>query len=143
MTNTVSGSRVIATTPQVLFELLADPAMHPTFDGSGTVRAPRPNNPARLSKGAKFHMSMRMGVPYRVYNVVTEFDENRRIAWGHMRHTWRYELEPVDGGTKVTETWDYSAWRAAGRLFELLGFTKRNRAGIEATLQRLSDRFAT
>jgi hypothetical protein len=39
---------------------------------------------------------------------VVEFDEGRRIAWRHIgRHTWRYELEPIDATTTVvTETFD-------------------------------------
>ena len=141
MTNLVYSSRVINATPQQIFDLLADPAMHVVIDGSGTVRAPRPNNPARLSKGAKFYMSMRMLLPYRVYNVVTEFDEPRQIAWGHGRHYWRYELEAADGGTLVTETWDYRKWGKAGRLLEAAGFAKRNRLGIESTLARLAQHF--
>ena len=47
---------------------------------------------------------------------VVEFEEGRRIAWqtrgpGHIgKHVagriWRYELEPVEGGTLVRESWD-------------------------------------
>ena len=62
-------------------------------------------------------MSMKMGVPYSMVNTVVEFEENRRIAWqtrpdrfGQLvgGRIWRYELEPVDGGTLVRETWDIS-----------------------------------
>ena len=83
---------------------------------------------------------MRIGLPYVIGNRVVEFEEDRRIAWRHFgRHIWRYELEPLaEGGTTVTETFDYSpagrVWRA---YYELLGFRTRNARSIEETLQRL------
>jgi uncharacterized protein YndB with AHSA1/START domain len=103
----VSESRVISAAPEVIFDLLADPSRHAVFDGSGTVRASRPDAPSRLTLGAQFGMDMKMGVPYRMTNTVVEFEENRRIGWRHVGgHVWRYELEPVEGGTKVTESFD-------------------------------------
>ena len=37
-------------------------------------------------------------------NKVVEYEPNRLIAWCHPgKHRWRYELEPVDGGTRVTQ----------------------------------------
>jgi hypothetical protein len=63
-------------------------------------------------------MSMKRGFGYSMVNTVTEFEENRRIAWSPkpaggrgarwVGRIWRYDLEPVPGGTKVTETWDIS-----------------------------------
>ena len=56
-----------------------------------------------------------MGVPYLTKNTVVEYDEDRLIAWRHLgKHRWRYELEPVEGGTKVTETFDWSTARSRG-----------------------------
>src|SRR5690349_9309407 len=43
--------RDIAVVPQVIFDLLADPARHPEIDGSGTVRGAAEDNPERLSLG--------------------------------------------------------------------------------------------
>jgi hypothetical protein len=72
-----------------------------------------------------------------------EFEENRRIAWRHAgRHIWRYELEPVDGGTKVTESFVWST-ALAPRVLELVGAPKANTRSIEKTLERLRRRFAT
>jgi hypothetical protein len=135
----VSESRTIAADPQVLFDVVADPALHPVIDGSGSVQAARPGNPGRLSMGAQFSMDMKIGASYKILNTVVEFEEGRRIAWRHFNgHIWRYLFEPVDGGTKVTEQWD--ARPVWNRLFILLTFGKRNRAGIRATLQRLDER---
>lgn len=134
----VSVERLIAAPPQKIFDLLADPSMHPVLDGSGTVKHSRRGNPARLSLGAKFGMSMRMGLPYRIRNTVVEFEEGRSIAWRHFGgHRWRYELEPVDTGTRVTETFDYASARSP-RGVERMGFPQRNRRGMEATLGRLA-----
>ena len=105
----VSVERVIAATPDRIFDVLADPAQHPVIDGSGTVKHTRGETPARLSLGAKFGMSMKLGVPYGITNTVVEFEDGRRIAWRHFGgHRWRYELEPADGGTRVRETYDWS-----------------------------------
>jgi uncharacterized protein YndB with AHSA1/START domain len=114
----VSVERVIAAPAQQIFEVLADPARHSEIDGSGSVKDPHPGTPARLSLGATFGMSMKRGISYSMMNTVTEFDEPRRIAWSPkpvsgrgarmVGRIWRYELEPVDGGTRVRETWDIS-----------------------------------
>ncbi|MBK9180679.1 MAG: SRPBCC family protein [Acidimicrobiales bacterium] len=136
-TRRVTVERVIAAPPETIFEVLADPTQHAAIDGSGTVKAARAGDPARLSAGATFGMDMRLGVPYRITNTVVEFDEGRRIAWRHMGgHVWRYELEPVEGGTRVVETFDYATNRAPW-LLELLRVPDRNRQGMVRTLERL------
>lgn len=136
---TVSATRVIAADRQTIFDLLADPTQHARFDGSGTVQDVQPGGPERLEMGATFGMKMRMGAPYRILNTVVEFEEGTRIAWRHFfGHRWRYELADVDGGTEVTETFDWSTAKLPVAI-ELAGFPKKNLAGIEATLDRLED----
>lgn len=109
----VRAARITINAPaQVIFDVIANPRRHADFDGSGTVKG-TVSGPQRLSLGATFGMSMNMGFPYTTRNTVVEFDEGRRIGWRHIgRHTWRYELEPVDANTTVvTETFDGStAW---------------------------------
>lgn len=59
--------------------------------------------------------------------------------------TWRYDLEAVDGGTRVTETWtdDRTAWSdRRARVFDKLAtggdtFADFNSANIRTTLDRL------
>ena len=136
----VSEERIIAADPQRLFDIVADPAMHPVIDGSGSVRAARPGNPPRLSPGATFSMDMQLGAaPYKIRNTVVEFDEPHRIAWRHFNgHVWRYRFEPVEGGTRVTEQWDPT--NAHNKLFlRLVRFPARNRQGIRRTLDRLAE----
>ena len=130
----VSTSRVIAAPPQEIFEVLADPARHPIIDGSGTLVGAK-GNPPRLYLGAKFGMKMSFHATMR--NKVLEFDEGKQSAWRHIgQHVWRYELEPVDGGTKVTETFD---WRPSplAWLLEKQGTPAKNLASMEQTLVRL------
>lgn len=138
----VTEQRLIAAPPQRIFDIVADPAMHPVLDGSGSVRAARLGNPLRLALGATFGMDMKLGASYKIRNTVLEFEEGRRIAWRHFNgHVWRYLFEPTGSGTRVTEQWD--ARPAKNRLLLLLmGFGRRNRRGIRATLTQL-DRLAT
>jgi uncharacterized protein YndB with AHSA1/START domain len=133
----LSTSRVIPADRQRIFDVLADPSMHPVIDGSGTVRQAREGNPERLEAGATFGMEMKLGAAYKIANTVVEFDEGRRIAWRHFHgHRWRYELEDVDGGTRVTETFDWSTAKTKWTL-ELAGVPERNLKAMEHTLQRL------
>ena len=129
--------RLIAAPPERIFDVLADPAQHPVIDGGGTVRAAGDDNPARLSAGARFGMSMKLGAPYRISNEVVEFEEGRVIAWRHFNgHVWRYVLSPAGGGTVVREEWDPSS--ARNRLaVRLLGFPRRNRDAMTQTLIKL------
>lgn len=135
-----SASRHIAAPEKVIFDLLANPANHARFDGSGMVKAPTEERPERLQLGSKFAMSMTFKLlPYRIGNTVVEFDENRLIAWQHFgRHRWRYELEPSGDGTLVTETFDWST-ALVPKAIELAGYPKAHLGNIERTLERLAD----
>ena len=141
MSRSVSRSVVVPAPPSDVFALLADPRRHAEIDGSGTVKGVV-RGPERLGPGARFGMRMRLGVPYVITSEVVEFEPDRRIAWRHLgHHVWRYELQPVDGGTRVTETFDWAPARAP-RVLELLGVPARNARSLDATLERLAARFA-
>ena len=136
--HSVSVSKVVAAPPEAVFEVLADPAKHPQIDGSGTVRDTT-TAPNRLTLGAKFGMSMKAGMPYRIQNTVVEFEEGRHIAWRHFgHHVWRYELEPEGRGTKVTETFDWSGARSR-KFIELMRYPEKNKQNMEKTLDRLAE----
>jgi hypothetical protein len=92
-------------------------------------------------------------------NEVIEFEEGRRIAWqprpaarlarSFGGRIWRYELDPVERGTRVRETWDIAQERwvfdwagglalgAPGFKFMVKPVAKRTRAAMAATLERL------
>ncbi|MEX1008414.1 MAG: SRPBCC family protein [Acidimicrobiia bacterium] len=151
MTTTVPGSdvetveRVIPAPPEKIFDLLADPRRHHDIDGSGTVRDAK-DSPERLSLGATFGMSMKLGITYTMTSTVTEYDENKRIAWqtrgpGKIGQKfggriWRYELEPVDGGTRVRESWDISQERTKAMVRPA---RKKTRKSMEQTLARIEE----
>ncbi len=133
----VSVSRVIPASPEAIFDVLASPQGHVDMDGSGTVKGLITDD-ERLALGSTFRMNMRMGMPYRMGSTVKEFEENRLIAWAHFgRHRWRFELEPVEGGTKVTETFDWST-SIFPKGIELLGYPKSHPKHMAATLDRLA-----
>ncbi len=132
----ISDSRVLPFPAEAIFDVLASPAGHVEMDGSGTVQGVA-RGPERLSEGAKFKMKMKLGVPYQMSSTVKEFEENRRIAWAHFGgHRWRYELEPVEGGTKVTESFDWST-SIAPRFIEMAGYPERHKGSLAKTLERL------
>ncbi len=134
---TVSVTRTIAASPAEIFAVISDASRHPDFDGSGTVKAARNPEPAPLALGSRFAMDMKLGVPYRMSNEVVEFAQDRLIAWQHLgHHRWRYELEPVAGGTRVTETFDWSTARAPW-FIELCGWPRRHPPAMAASLERL------
>jgi uncharacterized protein YndB with AHSA1/START domain len=116
--NVVSVERVIAAPAAELFGIVADASRHPEIDGSGAVVKLKEGAPRQLTLGATFGMSMKLGVPYVMSNTVIELEQDRRIAWKTVfagflgrflgGRIWRYEFEPVEGGTLVRESWDIS-----------------------------------
>ena len=134
-TRLISVTRFIAAPPAKIFDLLASPREHVRLDGSGSVVGVK-KGPERLFLGAKFSMAMKMGGKYSTTNKVVAFEENRTIAWHHIaRFVWRYDLREDDGGTNVTESFNYDKpWAFA---IIKTGFPERNRAAMEATLARI------
>ena len=135
----VSASREIAAGPGPIFELIADPAQQPRWDGN--------NNLARAADGQRvrgtgevFTTELTMGAIRE--NHVVEFEEGRRIAWRPAEpgqrppgHLWRWELEPADTGTRVTHTYDWTQLTDETRL-------PRARATTPDRLQASLDRLA-
>ncbi|MBU8837750.1 ATPase [Mycolicibacterium goodii] len=114
-------SRRIAAAPQDVFRVRQDPARHKDTEPGDWVRDaidPRPIT----GTGQLFAINMfleQAGGHYVMHNLVTEFDENRTIAWvpGQLdeagNHTpggwfWRYDLEPDGDATEVTLTYDWT-----------------------------------
>ena len=148
MTEQVTVQRLIPAPAEAIFDLLADPGRHQEIDGSGTLVGARSSGERRLALGDSFGMDMDWGVNYATKNVVVEFEENRRIAWQTLApkplsyvltgRIWRYELEPVDGGTIVRETWDISKEAFVSRpvVRRMADMTRRN---MERTLERIEE----
>lgn len=150
----VSVSRRIGAPADVLFAVLADPARHPSIDGSGMVE--QALTTSVISRpGDTFTMRMHndeMG-RYEITNHVVDYQPGRRIAWepvltaasrpedqadigdrGH--HQWIYELTPDGpGATIVTETYDCT--RAPEWLRRAVKNGQRWAAAMTVTLDKL------
>ncbi len=138
-----TASRVVPAAPEEIFALLADPARHVEMDGSGTVqRLVAGRGPMQL--GSEFTMAMKaFGFPYRITSTVVEYEENRRIAWCHLvKNRWRYELEPTEGGTRVTESADYTCTRFRPLTMRLIN-DDLIEDSIATTLDKLVERFSS
>jgi uncharacterized protein YndB with AHSA1/START domain len=144
MSDRITVQRLIPAPPEPIFDLLADPARHVDIDGSGTVRRARSGG-RRLKLGDSFGMDMKLGGKYSTRNLIIDFEENRVICWRTLAQgllskvvtgrTWRYDLEPVDGGTLVRETWDITdeAWPSKP-------FVRRMGPGTERSMARTLER---
>ncbi len=132
-----AGRIIIDASAATIFELLAHPRRHADFDGSRTVRG-NITGPERLALGAKFGMSMKIKIPYRITNTVVEFEESKSIAWRHFgRHIWRYQLTPIDSKqTLVTEFFDGRPSISQWWLRRLKAYSNNQKA-ILKTLVRL------
>jgi uncharacterized protein YndB with AHSA1/START domain len=109
----VTADRTIAASAERIFELIADPAQQPRWDGNDNL-AESPAGQRVRAVGEVFTMTLtRNGVRD---NHVVEFEEGRKIAWRPSDpgaepagHLWRWELEPVDEThTRVTHTYDWT-----------------------------------
>lgn len=140
-TGVVSAEREIAAPPARIFELIADPARQPQWDGNDNLEQ-APRGQRVRGTGAVFTMTITTGSVRE--NHVVEFDEGRLIAWRPAEegrqppgHLWRWELEPIDDRrTLVRHTYDWSALTDETRL-------PRARATTPDKLLRSIDRLAT
>jgi uncharacterized protein YndB with AHSA1/START domain len=136
----VSASREIAAEPREIFELIADPARQPRWDGNDNLAEAAAGQRVRRT-GDVFLMTNTGGGVRE--NHVVEFEEGRRVAWtpadpgkapaGHM---WRWELDPIDGSrTRVTHTYDWTRLTDEKRLPRARATTTEK---LEASLDRLA-----
>ncbi|HVM28446.1 MAG TPA: SRPBCC family protein [Mycobacteriales bacterium] len=110
---TTSASREIAAGAGPVFELIADPAQQPRWDGNDNLAAAVGGQRVR-GVGDIFSTTLTNGGVRE--NHVVEFDEGRRIAWrpadpgrAPAGHLWRWELEPISSSrTRVTHTYDWT-----------------------------------
>jgi hypothetical protein len=145
--NVLTVERIIGVAPAVVFNVLADAGQHTLFDGSGMLQGAPEGEGQRLTLGTTFGMNMKLGVRYATVNKVVAFEENRKVAWktgpegtwGKLvgGRIWVYELEPVEGGTRVRESWDITTdhQRALLKLGSI--YWNKTRRDMERTLARL------
>ncbi|GAA3020320.1 SRPBCC family protein [Streptomyces fulvorobeus] len=156
-TMTVSDSIVVDRTPSAVYEQLSDPTAmgrwSPENTGATVAGGPRAAYVGMVFEGRNKRGALR----WTTRCTVTAAEPGKRFAFrvhaiGARRPrlpgaiaTWEYRLEPVDGATRVTETWtdDRRAWpdllanafdRIATRGHTFAAFQARN---IRSTLERL------
>jgi len=121
-TRIVSAERVIQAPAEVIFELIADPARQPEWDGNNNLREAAPGQRVR-AVGEVFIMILTKDGAARENHIV-EFEEGRRIAWrpaevGRRQpgHLWRWELEPISAtSTRVVHTYDWTQLTDSNRI---------------------------
>ncbi len=136
----VIASREIAAGAAQIFELIADPAQQPRWDGNDNLALASPGQRVH-GIGDVFTMTTTKGNVRE--NHVVEFDEGHRIAWRPAEpgqeapgHLWRWELEPIDSSrTRVTHTYDWTRLTDERRI-------PRARATTTDRLQASLDRLA-
>lgn len=117
----VSASREIAAPAAAIFELIADPAQQPRWDGNDNLVQAEAGQRVH-AVGDVFTMTLTTGGVRE--NHIVEFEEGRRIAWRPSEvgaeppgHLWRWKLTPLDDGrTTVTHTYDWTALTDQKRL---------------------------
>jgi len=136
----VSASGEIAAGAGPIFELIADPAQQPRWDGNDNLAAAAAGQRVRRT-GDVFTMTLTGGSIRE--NHVVEFDEGRRIAWTPAEpgreppgHLWRWELEPAGPSrTRVTCTYDWTRLTDETRLPRARATTADR---LRASLDRLA-----
>jgi uncharacterized protein YndB with AHSA1/START domain len=136
----VRVSRDIGAGPARIFELIADPARQPAWDGNDNLAEAAPGQRVR-GVGDMFTMRLTNGATRE--NHVVEFGEDSLIAWRPAEpgkqppgHLWRWELEPSGpAGTRVTHTYDWTRLTDQSRV-------ERARATTAGKLRASLDRLA-
>jgi uncharacterized protein YndB with AHSA1/START domain len=133
----VSASIDVAAPVDRIFELIADPAAQPRWDGNDNL-AEAADGQRVHAVGDVFLMSIAQGATRE--NHVVEFEEGRRIAWRPSEpaapppgHLWRWELSPLDDAhTRVTHTYDWSQLTDETRL------ARAHATGVDALMASLT-----
>jgi uncharacterized protein YndB with AHSA1/START domain len=136
----VSAAREIAAGAGPIFELIADPAQQPRWDGNDNL-AEAADGQRIQAIGDVFTMTLTGGNVRD--NHVVDFEEGRRLAWRPAEpgqeppgHLWIWELEPIDSThTRVTHTYDWTRLTDETRLARAQATTADK---LRASLDRLA-----
>ncbi|WP_067674239.1 SRPBCC family protein [Nocardia miyunensis] len=140
-----TARREVAADAARIFELIADPARQPSWDGNDNLAAASEGQRVR-GVGEVFRMELTNGQIRE--NHVVEFEEGRRIAWRPSEpgneppgHLWRWELEPLaPGRTRVTHTYDWTQLTDEHRMIRARVTTSDKLLGSVDRLAELSEK---
>ena len=117
----IEVSRWIAAEPATVFDVLRDPHGHVAIDSSGMLMDASGEPVEAVGDRFTVHMDRealgdRPLGRYDVDVVITVYEPDVEIAWtieGQVRpfigHVYGYRLEPVEDGTRVTSSYDWSS----------------------------------
>jgi uncharacterized protein YndB with AHSA1/START domain len=136
----VRADREIRASAERIFELIADPAQQPRWDGNDNLEEAAPGQRVRAA-GDVFTMRLKRGGIRN--NHVVDFAEGLRIAWrpsvpgkSPPGHLWAWDLEPLGPSlTLVAHTYDWTELNDRSRM-------PRARATTAEKLQASLDRLA-
>ena len=136
----VTANREITASADRIFELIADPAQQPRWDGNDNLK--------QAVAGQRVHavgdvFTMRLTRGGIRDNHVVDFEEGRRIAWrpavpgkSPPGHLWMWELEPLGPSrTLVTHTYDWTKLTDRSRIPRAQATTA---VKLQASLDRLA-----
>jgi uncharacterized protein YndB with AHSA1/START domain len=139
----VSASRDVDAPSEVVFELIADVAQQPRWDGNDNL-ADAPEMRVRAA-GEVFAMTLTNGQVR--HNHVVEFEEGRRIAWQPSDvdkpapgHLWRWEVAPLgESRCRVTHTYDWTRLTDTARMQRARATTAERLAESVARLAAIAE----
>jgi hypothetical protein len=115
----IEVARQINASPEKIFALLCSPAGHVAIDSSGMLQSFTGDPVKAVGDSFVIHMDREslndfpeLG-KYDVTVLITAYDQDREIAWTptgrlNLDHVYGYRLKPNDGGTLVTQYYDWS-----------------------------------
>lgn len=136
----VGATLDISTAADRIFELVADPAQQPRWDGNDNLAEAAAGQRVR-GVGEVFTMTLTNGNVRE--NHVVEFDDGRLIAWLPSEpgspppgHLWRWELESLNAThTRVTHTYDWTRLTDEKRMVRARATTAES---LRGSLDRLA-----
>jgi Polyketide cyclase / dehydrase and lipid transport len=142
----IEVSRTVPAEPAAVFAVLRDPQGHVDIDAAGMLMDATGEPVSAVGDTFVVHMDREAlgDIPelgkYDVTVQITAYEQDREIAWtivgGVARppigHVYGYRLDAVDGGTLVTQYYDWSD--IAPRYRELGIFPIISEASLKATL---------
>ena len=135
-----------------VFSVVRDPEGHVTIDSTGMLQSWTGEPASKVGDEFVIHMDRESlnDYPMGKYDVTvkfTRYEHDRAIAWtieGQIKpqigHVYGYELEPVDGGTRVRESWDISQEKVKAMVRPA---RKRTIKAMEETLARIEQLVTT
>jgi Polyketide cyclase / dehydrase and lipid transport len=140
---------VVAAAPERVYDLVADVTRTPDLSPE-VVSARWLGDATGPAVGARFEAvnTSSAGRRWRNRPVVTVADRGREFAFARTEPfagsiVWRYRFEPVDGGTRVVESYQVErpvsrvGWFVIERVFGAGDRREELRAGMRQTLERL------